>query len=81
MLSAGLPNITGSFYGRGLAYSQDSMTATGCFYKSAGGSHIPQTVSSTGTTLNMDASRSNAIYGKASTVQPPAIVLIPQIKF
>ena len=28
-----------------------------------------------------DASRSNAIYGKSSTVQPPAIVLIPQMKY
>ena len=76
-----MPNITGSFYGRGLAYSQESMTATGCFYKSAGGSHIPQTASGTGTVLNMDASRSNNIYGKSSTVQPPTLALIPQIKF
>lgn len=28
-----------------------------------------------------DASRSNAIYGNSSTVQPPAIVLIPQMKY
>ena len=28
-----------------------------------------------------DASRSNAIYGNANTVQPPAIVLIPQMKY
>ena len=28
-----------------------------------------------------DASRSNATYGKSNTVQPPAIVSIPQIKF
>ena len=27
------------------------------------------------------ASRSNNIYGKSSTVQPPAIALIPQIKY
>ena len=28
-----------------------------------------------------DASKSNFIYGSSTTVQPPAIVLIPQIKF
>ena len=31
--------------------------------------------------LIFNASRSNAIYGNSNTVQPPAIVLIPQIKF
>lgn len=30
---------------------------------------------------NFDASRSNAIYGASTTVQPPAIVLIPQIRY
>lgn len=28
-----------------------------------------------------DASRANSIYGNSGTVQPPAIALIPQIKF
>ena len=30
---------------------------------------------------NFDASLSNAIYGASTTVQPPAIVLIPQIRY
>lgn len=30
---------------------------------------------------NFDASLSNAIYGNSTTVQPPALSLIPQIKF
>lgn len=30
---------------------------------------------------DFNASRSNTIYGKSSTVQPPAITLIPQIKY
>lgn len=31
--------------------------------------------------LNFDASRSNAIYGASDTVQPPALVLLPIIKY
>lgn len=31
--------------------------------------------------LNFKASYSNAIYGKSSTVQPPALLLMAQIKF
>lgn len=32
-------------------------------------------------TFRLDASRVNAIYGSSNTVQPPALQLIPQIKF
>ena len=32
-------------------------------------------------TFNFNASQSNSIYGASSTVQPPALSLIPQIKF
>ena len=31
--------------------------------------------------LGFEASRSNNIYGASSTVQPPAIILVPQIKY
>lgn len=31
--------------------------------------------------VNFNASDSNEIYSNSDTVQPPAIVLIPQIKF
>lgn len=31
--------------------------------------------------FTFDASRLNSIYGAANTVQPPAISLIPQIKY
>lgn len=34
-----------------------------------------------GATWEFDASKSNPIYGNSSTVQPPAIQLIPQIKY
>ena len=32
-------------------------------------------------TLGFDAAKSSKIYGASTTVQPPAISLIPQIKF
>lgn len=31
--------------------------------------------------INFDASKSNAIYGRSETVQPPAIAMIAQIKY
>ena len=31
--------------------------------------------------VHFDASRSNAVYGASDTVQPPAIMLLPQIKY
>lgn len=34
-----------------------------------------------GAALTFDASKSNSIYGSSETVQPPAICLIPQIKY
>lgn len=77
---AGLPNITGYFaYGAGLA--DDS--ASGCFYINE---QEPAIHNYTGEGNNrgdvyMDASRSNAIYGKSNTVQPPALTLLPVIKY
>lgn len=47
--------------------------------------YIIQTSVSAGNTLasglSFDASRSSSIYGNSTTVQPPAIQLIPQIKY
>ena len=35
----------------------------------------------TGADPGFDASRSNPIYGSSTTVQPPAISLIPQLRY
>lgn len=79
VLAAGLPNITGQYY----AVVGGGITVNGAFTRSW--------VDSSGQTsggggynrvhLVVDASKSNAIYGASNTVQPPAIVLIPQIKY
>ena len=82
MLEAGLPNITGDTALR--FSSSQSNLLKGAFYTD------PNDISQrgaweTGTEKNnaifFCASRSNSIYGNSSTVQPPAISLIPQIRF
>ena len=78
-LPAGLPNITGEFasiWGR-------TPTSEGALYSVSfnqstleGGSAWNGTIR-----LGFSAERSNTIYGASNTVQPPAISLLPQIKF
>ena len=71
---AGLPNITGSFS------TKDNViypgTSSGAFLQDAYGSGVPY-ASLTGSSylqrMNIDASRSSAIYGKSTTVQPKSI--------
>lgn len=65
-ITAGLPNITGTFT------NTDDKYATGAFYATNGtfgqdDGRNPQYI------YAFDASRSNPIYGSSSTVQPPAI--------
>lgn len=77
--SAGLPNLAG-YLGNfrdnykqydGKLFNENNMT--GSTY-SGSSSYTAKTV------LAFDASKYNAIYGASDTVQPPAVVLIPQIK-
>ena len=48
--------------------------STGYYWYTHGGSMDLNTVT-------FNASKSNTVYGSSSTVQPPAIVLVPQIRF
>lgn len=75
-IDAGLPNITGSFYGD--MVSRDvSVTATGAFHFGGGkGNLSPGSEYNLNNGFTFDASRSSAIYGKSTTVQPPAYALI-----
>lgn len=87
-VAAGLPNITGGM-GIGGAGSDAgtwiSSKATGAFQNI----HHPTVNRIQGTTIvegytsniNFDASRSSPIYGASSTVQPPAIKLIPILRY
>lgn len=75
-IEAGLPNITGymnRFYGE-MATMEDA--TGGAFYPSNGYSKTYSMNWEYGKrAVAFDASRSNAIYGKSNTVQPPALAV------
>mgnify|MGYP001291778091 CR=1 FL=1 len=80
VLAAGLPEITGSF----TSYPMDISNQTGAFAKSVNGAGKAwqESGSQQGRdTVVFNASDSDATYGNSDTVQPPAIQLIPQIKY
>lgn len=66
-IAAGLPNITGVVG----AIGNDSRQSTGAFYYHSAGGKISKGENAD-YNAGFDASRSNSIYGKSSTVQPPA---------
>lgn len=73
-VEAGAPEISGQFGG-----NQD-IVPTGAFYK------VTQNLRNSGSDayavkVAFAASRSSSVYGNSDTIQPPALVLIPQIKF
>lgn len=75
-VAAGLPNITGKFNGVqynsiGGAFSQNYNTN----YELCGSKEHIRIV-----TVSFDASNSNAVYGKSSTVTPPSVKLLPCMK-
>lgn len=76
-IEAGLPNITGNpLLGGENIYGNNS--PSGAFYKKGrdGVYGYPQDITNdTGSKLYFDASKSNDIYGKSKTVQPPAYVV------
>ena len=79
MLSAGLPNITGSMMWHGVSVEWDD---SGALYRESRGTGYTWDANRYyGTDVYFDASRSNPIYGNSETIQPPSIGLIPQIKF
>ena len=72
-IEAGLPNIVGTMTN---AYRG---TVSGCFYyngESSNGGDDKTTCH-----VGFNASLSNSIYGKSSTVQPEALTLVPCIKY
>lgn len=82
--SAGLPNITGNLgvhkCGEGILYKN------GTFQNSATGSaisngHVSQGEFASELHIDFNASYSSSIYGNSETVQPPALTLLPCIKY
>lgn len=73
-LSAGLPNITGTF--SGYTSKGGTTNCTGAFTSDNATVEGPTAVDNSGegkNTTDFDASRSSSVYGKSDTVQPPAI--------
>lgn len=77
-IEAGLPNITGS-----VGISLNTWSGTGAFYNSGTGNMIGGSGiwGSNSNLINIDASRCSSIYGKSTTVQPPALVTNFIIKY
>lgn len=85
VLGAGLPNITGTAtFVNSDGEDQTHNPDTGCFYWGTY-THTWTTYSTNKgpakRDLKFSASRSNVIYGKSSTVQPPALCLLPCIRY
>ena len=75
-----MPNITGTIGNR---WNDAYKERTGAFYDT-GATNRPCTADNNGsvyTVVGFDASRSSAIYGKSTTVQPPALKVRYYIKF
>lgn len=75
-IEAGLPNITGTLKTRG-----GSASASGAFVISGKSEVANYDTGSQNSSFSFDASRSNAIYGKSDTVQPPAVTVVWIIKY
>lgn len=74
--SAGLPNITGS-----VNIVNGGISVSGAFSGSHSNPRISTSTAGTATGFSFSASRSNSIYGSSSTVQPPALTMLPIIKY
>ena len=77
VLSAGLPNITGE----ARRATSDLWTSSGAFTNNGkAGNGFSGGTAFQWTTMGFDASKSNSIYGSSTTVQPPALQFIPNLK-
>ena len=87
-VAAGLPNITGSLNNdipNGHSLFDAHLIESGALYVKTKPSRVGITastsVSNWSDSIDFDASKSNTIYGASTTVQPPAIKLIPIIRY
>ena len=82
VLAAGLPNISGMFWAYTVGWS--NAYGNGAFYGEKAAKGTPGNKGGEGGTAcrwGYDASRSNEIYGRSNTVQPPAITVNIFIKY
>ncbi len=80
-VEAGLPNITGTFFGENRSWGNWNSTLSGAFYQgSTVGRGMYVEWDSDNVNTMFSASRSNAIYGNSTTVTPPSTKLLPCMK-
>ena len=77
----GLPNITGKFKCNDITDNVTTPTTSGALYATHDGARDAANGQNTGWSINFDASKSNAIYGKSSYVQPKSVSIIPILKY
>lgn len=78
-LEQGLPNATGAV---SISYGGRSVSGSGVFKTSIGGSYTNQGQSGAGTVnINFSLSNSNVIFGKSNNVQPNALTLCFYVKY
>ena len=75
---AGLPNITGRLSSH---IPPNAVNSGATYLGSNGNAGVISGASDPKYSWELNASRSNSIYGNSTTVQPPAIQLIPQIRY
>ena len=90
VIDAGLPNVTGSFTATDNVCVNDTYLVfennTGCFSVDGSGNRAIATLLKTqvytdNRRVTFSASGSNDIYGNSDTVQPPALCLLPCIRY
>ena len=86
ILAAGLPNINGEIWAMLNTVNNETVPegsgALKLTTKERQSSNISQgDGNDMACTVTFNASQSNNIYGSSTTVQPPALSLIPQIKY
>lgn len=90
VIDAGLPNVTGSFTATDNVCVNDAYLVfnnnTGCFSVDGSGNRAIATLLKTqvytdNRRVTFSASGSNDIYGNSDTVQPPALCLLPCIRY
>lgn len=79
-IDAGLPNVTGNFYD---VIAQNGGGATCVFLVNESGGSVGFTTGGTAkySNFSFDAGRANPTYGASNTVQPPALTVLPCIKY
>lgn len=79
VVAAGLPNIIGS---AGHFNSLIEYVYDGAMYEKSSKYTADSNAGATqAKEIGFDASRCNKIYGSSNTVQPPALMLIPQLRY